>query len=579
MSPSIPAPPRPRVLSLLAASLLAAAGLHGQSVPDGQAIAAATTTIIANTTSIPLPGSGISGSLITVPPGLGSLEKLTITLHGMTEPIPSYINSLLVTGPRGQQVYLMQAGGGTSNVSNLTLTFDDLGAPMSSTSLSSGTYRPTTGSLAAFNGADPGGQWQLTIAKAPPGGQGQISGGWSMSLTTDAFPQTFTFTDSSLVAAQTTIKTAHLIELRNAINTLRSRNGLAAASFTDVPPVVVRLEHIGELRTALASVFTSIGRIAPAYTDPALSRNVTPVKAIHFEQLRAAIREADAMKLTVTKAGSGAGTVTSNPAGVNCGSDCLEAYRAGKVVTLTATAASLSAFAGWTGACEGMGECQVTMDAAASVVATFNPAPLTITVNKTGAGSGTVISVPEGISCGATCVQGFATGTAVNLYANPAAGSAFSGWSGACSGTSTCQVTVNSSQQVTAAFNGAATSTYDAQPGYAHLGAGGGCNGGIIGHQFTVTAPANVNWTVGWTGSDLPPSSHAGSLNHSSGTGNGSVIFTITIAAQSPTYPNTCANVATYAFGDTFFFRFYDSGGTKVGEVITSINWTYRLVL
>jgi hypothetical protein len=55
--------------------------------------------------------------------------------------------------------------------------------------------------------------------------------------------------------------------------------------------------------------------------------------------------------LTVTKAGTGSGTVTSAPTGINCGSDCTENYASGTSVTLTAAPASGSTFAGWTGDC------------------------------------------------------------------------------------------------------------------------------------------------------------------------------------------------------------------------------------
>jgi hypothetical protein len=51
--------------------------------------------------------------------------------------------------------------------------------------------------------------------------------------------------------------------------------------------------------------------------------------------------------LTVNKSGSGAGTVTSAPAGINCGSDCTENYSSGMKVTLFASAAAGSSFAGW----------------------------------------------------------------------------------------------------------------------------------------------------------------------------------------------------------------------------------------
>jgi hypothetical protein len=76
--------------------------------------------------------------------------------------------------------------------------------------------------------------------------------------------------------------------------------------------------------------------------------------------------------LAVTKSGTGSGTVTSTPAGINCGSTCSTEVDYGHVVTLNAAAASGSSFAGFAGAgCSGAGSCVVTLDQARSVVATF----------------------------------------------------------------------------------------------------------------------------------------------------------------------------------------------------------------
>ena len=76
-----------------------------------------------------------------------------------------------------------------------------------------------------------------------------------------------------------------------------------------------------------------------------------------------------------------------------------------------------------------------------------------LTVNRTGAGSGTVTSGPAGISCGTTCANSFAANASVTLVASPNAGSAFTGWSGGgCSGTGTCTVVLSSAQTVTANF-------------------------------------------------------------------------------------------------------------------------------
>jgi hypothetical protein len=77
--------------------------------------------------------------------------------------------------------------------------------------------------------------------------------------------------------------------------------------------------------------------------------------------------------LTVTKLGSGSGTVTSNPAGIDCGATCSATYNSGTMVDLTASADAGSVFAGWTDAgCFGTGSCTVTINADTSVIAYFN---------------------------------------------------------------------------------------------------------------------------------------------------------------------------------------------------------------
>ena len=160
--------------------------------------------------------------------------------------------------------------------------------------------------------------------------------------------------------------------------------------------------------------------------------------------------------LTTSKSGTGSGTVTSSPAGINCGADCSEPYTSGAAVTLTATAAAGSIFTGWSGACTGTTTCTVTMDAAKSVIATFALQTFALTTSKSGTGSGTVTSSPAGINCGADCSEPYTSGAAVTLTATAAAGSIFTGWSGACTGTTTCTVTMDAAKSVTATFSQAA---------------------------------------------------------------------------------------------------------------------------
>jgi uncharacterized repeat protein (TIGR02543 family) len=77
--------------------------------------------------------------------------------------------------------------------------------------------------------------------------------------------------------------------------------------------------------------------------------------------------------LTAVADGTGTGSVTSVPAGIDCGSDCSEVYGYGTVVTLTAVADTGSTFTGWSGACtNSSGDCVVTMDQAQNVTATFS---------------------------------------------------------------------------------------------------------------------------------------------------------------------------------------------------------------
>ena len=77
-------------------------------------------------------------------------------------------------------------------------------------------------------------------------------------------------------------------------------------------------------------------------------------------------------QLTVTLSGTGGGSVTSSPSGIDCGSTCSATYSTGTVVQLTATAANGSTFGGWSGNCSGSGSCQVTLNQVSTVTATFN---------------------------------------------------------------------------------------------------------------------------------------------------------------------------------------------------------------
>ena len=149
---------------------------------------------------------------------------------------------------------------------------------------------------------------------------------------------------------------------------------------------------------------------------------------------------------------TGQGSIISSPAGIACPGDCSEPYASGTTVTLTATAGSGYVFDTWSG-CSGTGPvCAVTMDAAHTAAATFGAAQ-TLTISRTGSGTGTVTSSDGGINCGADCSEVYPRNRVVTLIAAPTNGATFQGWTGACSGTSpTCTLTMSANRSATAKF-------------------------------------------------------------------------------------------------------------------------------
>jgi hypothetical protein len=211
--------------------------------------------------------------------------------------------------------------------------------------------------------------------------------------------------------------------------------------------------------------------------------------------------------LTVTKAGTGSGTVTGS--GINCGTDCTETYDEDTTVTLTPIPATDSTFTGWSGSgCSGTAPCVISMTQNRSVTATF-ALRRTLTVTKAGTGSGTVTSSPTGITCGTDCTQTYDEGTSVTLTATPATGSTFTGWSGGgCSGTAPCAVSMTQNRSVTATFALRRTLTVTKTGTGSGTVTGSGINCGTDcmqtydeGTSVTLTAtPATGSTFTGWSG-------------------------------------------------------------------------------
>jgi trimeric autotransporter adhesin len=178
--------------------------------------------------------------------------------------------------------------------------------------------------------------------------------------------------------------------------------------------------------------------------------------------------------------GNGQGSVSSGTGSINCSdvsggaSTCSTNASDGSTLTLTATAATGSQFAGWDGFCIGQSgnTCQVSIEEATTASAQFTLVPEQINVSLTGAGTGVVTGgapSPAGtaypIYCSSPndalpanqpegCALSVNYGTQVTLTAQPDVNMAFTSWGGACSGNNTtCTVALNQLQNVTAQFD------------------------------------------------------------------------------------------------------------------------------
>ncbi len=217
-------------------------------------------------------------------------------------------------------------------------------------------------------------------------------------------------------------------------------------------------------------------------------------------------------------------------------------YKAGTVVSVTATANTGYHFAVWSGGtCSGTDPnvCSATMNADRTVEANFAIDLVALGVTFPGTGSGTVTSAPAGISCSsAPCSSSFAYNSSVTLTAAPTLpGSVFTGWGGDCTGSSsTCSLTMTVTRNVTATF------TADSTPPSVTIEKAAG--------QADPTSASPINFTVVF--SESVTDFATGDVKLSSSTTPGTLVGTVT--GSGTTY-----NVAV-------------SGMTGSGNVIASID-------
>ncbi len=164
----------------------------------------------------------------------------------------------------------------------------------------------------------------------------------------------------------------------------------------------------------------------------------------------------EGIPLSIETEGGGSGTVASDKGAISCSPFCEDEYAEGTKVTLTATPTPGSAFYSWK-RCDAGGvngrQCMVSMDKAKTVTAVFATTH-ELTVTKEG-GLGKVQSSPGGILCLANCSEttaAFLEGAKVTLKATPSKRFVLAEWTGDCSGTGTCELTMSEDHAVGAKF-------------------------------------------------------------------------------------------------------------------------------
>jgi len=262
-------------------------------------------------------------------------------------------------------------------------------------------------------------------------------------------------------------------------------------------------------------------------------------------------------QLTVSKIGSGTGTVTSSPAGINCGGTCAASFVHNATVTLTGAKGLHSEDVKWAN-CDNVNvknECLVAMSAAKTVTATFNLEPqwieYTVSVQKIGNGTGTVTSSPGGIECGGDCSETYVNKTRLTLIATPEPGSVFDHWSGgSCAGTGPCEKTINSSRLVKAVFVAVGKRTLTVSK--AGAGTGTVTSNGAINCGATCSAEIEASGKITLTAEPAAGSTFAGWSGACSGTApkckllmNEARSVTATFAREASSSPTGTLSIAS----------------------------------
>jgi uncharacterized repeat protein (TIGR01451 family) len=370
-----------------------------------------------------------------------------------------------------------------------------------------------------------------------------VSYGWSGDVTPSLAGYTFSPVQRSYTNLLANL-TAQDFTAAGITLTISGNVGLANASlyYTDGTAKTALADEAGAYSFTVP--YGWIGAVTPAqtsytftpanrdYTQVTIDQNSQDYTAQHVPNL-----------LSVIKVGTGSGSVTSSPEGIDCGSNCSYRFAHNSTVTLTAHPSAGSSFTGWEGACSGTGFCSVTLDQAKSITATFTLIEYRLNLTSL---HGTLTRYPDKAS--------YHYGDMVQLTALPEAGWTFEDWSGDLTGTAIpAVIPMNGDQSITANYT-QIEYTLDLTSLHGNITRIPDQATYHFGDQVQLTAAANAGWSfMNWggdgAGTDNPASIHID--GNKSVTANYSLNnYTLTITSLNGTVSKD-PDQATYHYGDS----------------------------
>jgi alpha-tubulin suppressor-like RCC1 family protein/Leucine-rich repeat (LRR) protein len=324
---------------------------------------------------------GLGPYTFTVPPGTLP-TGLTLSSFGALTGTPTANGSFTFTvtatdstNATGAQAYTIVTGGGpTITISPATLPSGAVGTAYSQTLTASGGTGPYTftvppNTLPTGLSLDPSGA--LT-------GTPTANGSFTFTVTaTDSTSAAGTQSYTVVIGAGPTITISPATLPSGTVGvsysqTLTASGGTGPYTFT-VPANTLPTGLSLGVSGGITGMPTANGSFT--FTVTATDANTAAGTRTYTVVIAAVTRT-----LTVARTGTGAGTVTSAPPGIQCGVTCSASFADGASVTLTAVASAGSTFVGWSGACSGAGGCVVTMTTAQSVTAQFDALPVPLSL-------------------------------------------------------------------------------------------------------------------------------------------------------------------------------------------------------